>query len=131
MNIPAHSFIKRSQAGTTLIEVLVALLVFTIGLQGAISLQYQAMKDNFDSAQRSHGVWAAHELINRIRANNKEDIEARGQDLRYEFDYLLLCNKICGKSHYNMQMKIVVETEEEYKAWLSEQKTFKNSLVQN
>ena len=69
--------------------------------------------------------------INRIRANNKEDIEARGQDLRYEFDYLLLCNKICGKSHYNMQMKIVVETEEEYKAWLSEQKTFKNSLVQN
>ena len=69
--------------------------------------------------------------INRIRANNKEEIEARGQDVRYEFDYLLLCNKICGKSHYNMQMKIIVETEEEYKAWLSEQKTFKNSLVQN
>jgi cytochrome c oxidase subunit II len=69
--------------------------------------------------------------INRIRTNNKEEIEARGQDVRYEFDYLLLCNKICGKSHYNMQMKIIVETEEEYKAWLSEQKTFKNSLVQN
>lgn len=69
--------------------------------------------------------------INKIRANNKEDIEARGQDVRYEFDYLLLCNKICGKSHYNMQMKIIVETEEEYNAWLKEQKTFKNSLVQN
>ncbi|MEZ4798114.1 MAG: cytochrome c oxidase subunit II [Flavobacteriaceae bacterium] len=69
--------------------------------------------------------------INKIRANNKEEIEAKGQDLRYEFDYLLLCNKICGKSHYNMQMKIIVETEDEYKAWLSEQKTFKNSLVQN
>jgi cytochrome c oxidase subunit 2 len=69
--------------------------------------------------------------INRIRANNKEDIESRGQDVRYEFDYLLLCNKICGKSHYNMQMKIIVETEEEYNAWLKEQKTFKNSLVQN
>jgi len=69
--------------------------------------------------------------INRIRANNKEEIEARGQDVRYEFDYLLLCNKICGKSHYNMQMKIIVETEDEYNAWLKEQKTFKNSLVQN
>ena len=69
--------------------------------------------------------------INRIRTNNKEEIEARGQDVIYDFDYLLLCNKICGKSHYNMQMKIIVETEEEYKAWLSEQKTFKNSLVQN
>jgi len=69
--------------------------------------------------------------INKIRINNKEEIEARGQDLRYEFDYILLCNKICGKSHYNMQMKIIVETEEEYNAWLKEQKTFKNSLVQN
>ncbi|MFT5216118.1 MAG: cytochrome c oxidase subunit 2 [Glaciecola sp.] len=69
--------------------------------------------------------------INKIRLGNKVEIEARGQDVRYEFDYLLLCNKICGKSHYNMQMKIIVETEEEYNAWLKEQKTFKNSLVQN
>jgi len=69
--------------------------------------------------------------INKIRSGNKQEIEARGQDVRYEFDYLLLCNKICGKSHYNMQMKIIVETEDEYNAWLKEQKTFKNSLVQN
>ncbi|MFK7780937.1 cytochrome c oxidase subunit II [Psychroserpens sp.] len=67
--------------------------------------------------------------INAIRLENKEAIEAKGQELTYEFDYLLLCNKICGKSHYNMQMKIIVETQEEYEAWLSEQKTFKNSLI--
>jgi len=69
--------------------------------------------------------------INKMRVANKEKVEERGQDLRYEFDYLLLCNKICGKSHYNMQMKIIVETEEEYEAWLNDQKTFINSLVQN
>jgi cytochrome c oxidase subunit 2 len=39
----------------------------------------------------------------------------------YTFDYLLLCNKICGASHYNMQMKIVVDSPEDYKKWLSEQ----------
>ena len=39
------------------------------------------------------------------------------------FDYLLLCNKICGASHYNMQMKIVVDTPQEYKAWLAEKPT--------
>ncbi|GAA0735402.1 cytochrome c oxidase subunit II [Gaetbulibacter jejuensis] len=66
--------------------------------------------------------------INEIRVENSEAVEARGQDLRYEFDYLLLCNKICGKSHYNMQMKIIVETQEEYDAWMKEQKTFKESL---
>ena len=30
-----------------------------------------------------------------------------------------------------MQMKIIVETQEEYEAWIKEQKLFKNSLVQN
>lgn len=67
--------------------------------------------------------------INKIRIENSEAIEAKGQDLRYEFDYLLLCNKICGKSHYNMQMKIIVETQEEFDAWIKEQKTFKKSLT--
>jgi cytochrome c oxidase subunit 2 len=69
--------------------------------------------------------------INEIRRANIEEIEAKGQDVNYEFDYLLLCNKICGKSHYNMQMKIIVESEEDYNEWLDEQKLFKNSLVQN
>ncbi len=66
--------------------------------------------------------------INKIRLENQEKILERGQDVKYEFDYLLLCNKICGKSHYNMQMKIIVETEEEYNAWIKEQKVFANSL---
>ncbi|WNH08933.1 cytochrome c oxidase subunit II [Thalassobellus suaedae] len=69
--------------------------------------------------------------INKIRVKNSEPLVAKGEEAleRYEFDYLLLCNKICGKSHYNMQMKIVVETQEEYDAWIKEQKEFKNSLI--
>ena len=41
-----------------------------------------------------------------------------------EFDYVLLCNKVCGAAHFNMQMKVVVETEEQYAAWLAEQDAF-------
>jgi cytochrome c oxidase subunit 2 len=69
--------------------------------------------------------------INKIRVENSKSLTAKGEEAleRYEFDYLLLCNKICGKSHYNMQMKIVVETQEEYDAWIAEQKEFKNSLI--
>lgn len=44
------------------------------------------------------------------------------------FDYLVLCNNICGGAHYNMQMKIVVDTPEDYQKWLSEQATFGTSL---
>jgi cytochrome c oxidase subunit 2 len=66
--------------------------------------------------------------INKLRQGRKAKIEESGQDLLYEFDYLLLCNKICGKSHYNMQMKIIVETQKDYDAWMAEQKTFASSL---
>ena len=71
--------------------------------------------------------------INRIRVKKSKKLQAKGEEPldRYEFDYLLLCNKICGKSHYNMQMKIIVESEEDYNEWLNEQKLFKNSIVQN
>ena len=58
--------------------------------------------------------------INKIRSKKGEDL--------YEFDYVLLCNKICGASHYSMQMKIIVEEEEDYKKWLAEQATYAEKL---
>ncbi len=59
--------------------------------------------------------------INKLRAKHSIQLAAEGKVALdpYEFDYLLLCNKICGSSHYNMQMKIVVDTPEDYKAWLA------------
>ena len=48
----------------------------------------------------------------------------------YQFDYLLLCNKICGASHYNMQMKIVVEEEKDFNNWLAAQTTFAQTIQQ-
>lgn len=43
-----------------------------------------------------------------------------------DFHYILLCNKICGAAHYNMQMNIIVESEEDYQRWLAEQKPFES-----
>ncbi|MEN9336091.1 MAG: hypothetical protein RLZZ500_1078 [Bacteroidota bacterium] len=66
--------------------------------------------------------------INEIRNKKSKELEAQGKTALdpYTFDYLLLCNKICGASHYNMQMKIVVDTPEDYNKWLKE----KTTLVQ-
>jgi len=33
------------------------------------------------------------------------------------FNYILMCNKICGVSHYNMNMPVIVGTKEEFDAW--------------
>jgi cytochrome c oxidase subunit 2 len=66
------------------------------------------------------------EMIERMELVNSE--RAKKGEEPVEFDYVLLCNKICGSAHYNMQIKVIVETQEEYDAWLSEQQTFQ-SLV--
>ncbi|MGJ8683692.1 MAG: cytochrome c oxidase subunit II [Nonlabens sp.] len=69
--------------------------------------------------------------INEIRRQKSKELEAAGDVAldQYEFEYYLLCNKICGASHYNMQMKIVVESEEDYNEWLKTQTTFETTLA--
>lgn len=68
--------------------------------------------------------------INKIRAKKSAELTAKGETALdpYTFDYLLLCNKICGPSHYNMQMKIVVESEADYKKWLKEKPTLASAI---
>lgn len=46
-----------------------------------------------------------------------------------EFNYILLCNKVCGTAHYNMQMDIIVDTPEDYEKWIAEQVTFNEKLT--
>ena len=66
-------------------------------------------------------VVAKQAVINKIRKEKGED--------PYEFDYILLCNKICGASHYGMQMKIVVVEEDEFNKWYAEQPTLGQQLA--
>jgi cytochrome c oxidase subunit 2 len=47
-----------------------------------------------------------------------------------KFNYILLCNKICGASHSNMKLNVEVLEEAEYDVWWAEQvasKTFGNN----
>lgn len=39
-----------------------------------------------------------------------------------EFNFEIACDQLCGSSHYAMRGVIIVETMEEYKKWLAEQK---------
>lgn len=68
--------------------------------------------------------------INEIRVEKSKTLTAEGKEPleSYEFDYMLLCNKICGVSHYNMQMKIIVESQEDYEAWLATQPSIADQL---
>jgi len=57
------------QAGVGLIEVLVALLVLTIGILGIVALQTRALQFNQESIYTSQALMLAYEMTDRIRAN--------------------------------------------------------------
>ena len=79
-----------------------------------------------DEMRQKPDMIAKVKKINKIRVEKSKALVANGEEAleHYTFDYLLLCNKICGASHYNMQMKIIVETPEEYEKWIAQQPTF-------
>ncbi len=75
------------------------------------------------------------DVVDKVKRTNaiRAERAAKGEDNSdpWEYDYILLCNKICGKSHYNMQMKIIVETQEEYDTWMKTQQTFGQTMAGN
>ncbi len=38
-----------------------------------------------------------------------------------EFDYFITCTEICGRGHFSMKLKLVIEEEADYEAWKAEQ----------
>lgn len=58
-----------TQSGMTLIEVVVAMFVMTIGLLGLAGMQSTSIKDGLETAKRSQTVWLVTELVERMRTN--------------------------------------------------------------
>lgn len=59
----------RDQKGFTLMEVLIAVLILSIGLLGLASLQANGLRSNFSSYARSQAVVMANDMADKIRAN--------------------------------------------------------------
>ncbi|MNX56844.1 hypothetical protein D3C86_876480 [compost metagenome] len=86
---------KHAQDGMTLIEVLVALLILSVGLLGAAAFQLNALKYTDSARMTSQASFIAYDMMDRIRANSAADYTvtpptsgnlniARDQDL-YDF----------------------------------------------
>ena len=58
-----------AQRGATLVEVLVALLVLSIGLLGVAALQVSALQTNQGAHVRSQASVLAYDIADRMRAN--------------------------------------------------------------
>jgi len=59
----------RRNAGFSLIEVMVSIIIIAIGLLGLAGLQAQAMNSEFESYQRSQAIMLVNDMVERIRMN--------------------------------------------------------------
>jgi type IV pilus assembly protein PilV len=68
MKIPAAANPQRQQ-GTTLLEVLIAIIVVALGLLGFAGLQVASLKSNNTAYYRSQATMLAYDVIDRMRVN--------------------------------------------------------------
>ncbi len=62
--------IQKQQAGLSLLEAMIALVIISVGLLGIAALQINALKQNNSAYWHSQAVWMAHDMAERMRANS-------------------------------------------------------------
>lgn len=62
-----------AQGGFSLLEILVAVLVVSIGVLGVAGLQLTSLRNNTSAMFRTQASQAVYEIIDRVRANSGED----------------------------------------------------------
>jgi type IV pilus assembly protein PilV len=60
---------RRRSHGFTLVEILVTLLIVSIGLLGIAALHSFSMRNNYDALLRSHASALASDITDRMRSN--------------------------------------------------------------
>ena len=85
------------QKGFTLIEVLIAFIILSFGLLGAVALQAKAKQASFDSMQRAAAVALGNDIIQRIRANDTSQL-ATLYDLEFTSETSINSSTTCFTS---------------------------------
>lgn len=62
---PSH----RAVQGASLVEVLVAVFVVSVGILGVAALQGAALRSNQSASERTQGIIAAYSILESLRAN--------------------------------------------------------------
>ena len=64
------SSLRRSQGGATILEVLVSVLVLSLGIFGMVGLQLRALKGNNSSFQRTQAVMMSYYIVDAMKVDD-------------------------------------------------------------
>ncbi|QTL35365.1 MULTISPECIES: type IV pilus modification protein PilV [Pseudoalteromonas] len=77
----ANTVCINANRGFTLLESLIAFMVLSFGLLGAVALQAKAKQASFDSMQRAAAVALAGDIMQRIRSNDTLNLDNQYQQV--------------------------------------------------
>ena len=86
----------KQQRGVSLVEVLVTLILISIGLLGTASLQILSKRSNFEAAQRTTAAHFANDLFQRMRSNREALVTYLNADGAGDADPGTAPSKDCG-----------------------------------
>ena len=69
--IQGPASIRRTQAGTSMIEVLISIVIVVLGLLGLAGLQSRAQLAEAESFQRAQAIVLLQDMVDRINSNRK------------------------------------------------------------
>ena len=65
--------LERNQQGISLIEILISMVIFAVGILGMATLQTRVLQENVDQRQRDVAIWKTQALIERISLNKSSN----------------------------------------------------------
>lgn len=88
---------RRSMRGVSMLEVLVAIFVLTIGLLGTASMQSQMQTTQVESYQRAQAIVLLQDMVDRVNANRKDVANYVSADLGLSSQDCSVPTTVAGK----------------------------------
>ena len=80
---------NRGQSGFSILEVLIAIIILSIGMLGAVGMQAAAMQANKETRNQAAAATLGRELAEKMRGNHTVAIKTTATDNPYLFDSTL------------------------------------------
>jgi type IV pilus assembly protein PilV len=89
--------IRRGQQGAFLLEALIGILIFSLGILGIVGLQAQAIRFTNDSEYRAEAVYLANSLISQMWADKRDTLQANYDSVVGGPKYLLFKTDVLSR----------------------------------
>lgn len=86
MNPMNRKIINKNQRGFTLLEAMIALVIFSVGLLGLAGMQMTGMQSNHSAMMRTIATLQSYDMAERIRSNRVDNYAAPAANTIAEAD---------------------------------------------